>query len=119
MRRVLCLATLLLLTAFAFSQTSGSTGQSGSNTQSGSMAQSGAGSGDEQQLLKIEQDWADAMKAGDADAVKRIEADNYVLTDADGNTITKQQDVNGLKSGDVKYQSVEISDLKAHVDGDN
>jgi ketosteroid isomerase-like protein len=37
---------------------------------------------------------------------------------SDGTTITKQQDVNGLKSGSEKYQQAELSDLKPHVSGD-
>lgn len=124
MRRVLCLATLLLVTAFAFAQTSSSSsqsstsGQSGSMEQSGSMGQSGSASSDEQQLLSIEQQWADAMKSGDASVVQRIEADDYKLTNAEGVTSTKQDDVNGLKSGQSKYQSVELSDLKPQVNGD-
>jgi ketosteroid isomerase-like protein len=124
MRKVLCLATLLLLTAFAFAQANNSTeqsgtmGQSSSTAQSGSMGQSGSASGDEQQLLDIEQQWADAMTSGDAAAIQRIEADSYVLTEGDGTKMTKQDDVNGLKSGDVKYQSAKVSDLKANVNGD-
>lgn len=112
MRKVLCLAIVLLLTGFAFSQTSGSMDKSGS------MAQSASGSADEQQLLRIEQQWATAMTSGDAATVQRIEADSYVMTSSDGTTMTKQDDVNGLKSGTEKYTQADLSDLKAHVDGD-
>lgn len=106
MRRILCLATLLFLTAFGFGQTSSSMGQSSS------------GSGDEQQLLSIEQKWADAMKNDDPGALQKIEADNYVFTNPEGKITNKQDDVNDLKSGQAKYQSVELSSLQAHVHGD-
>lgn len=126
MKKVFCLATMLLITAFAFSQASSPSSQSGSMGQSGSsasqssmgqssMAQSGS---DEQELLKIEQEWADAMKSGDASALQRIEADEYKFTNPEGVTTTKEDDINGLKSGQAKYESVEISDLKANVTGD-
>jgi ketosteroid isomerase-like protein len=106
MRRFLCLSTLLFVAAFVFAQTGTSMGQSGS------------ASSDEQQLIKIEQQWADAMKSGDASALQRIEADDYVFTNPEGQVTTKENDVNDLKSGQVKYESVELSDLHAHVDGD-
>lgn len=131
MKRVLLIATLLLVAALAFAQTNSSSGQSGSMGQSGSAGQSSmgqssmgqssmaqAGSADEQELLKIEQQWADAMKSGDAAALQRIEADNYKFTNPEGVTTTKQDDLSGIKSGKTKYESVELSDLKPQVSGD-
>lgn len=112
MKRVLCLVTLVLLATFAFPQTSNSTGQSGST------GQTGASSGDEQQLLSLEQQWATAMTSGDVATVQRIEADNYVMNGSDGTTITKQQDISGMKSGTEKYTEAQLSDLKATVNGD-
>jgi ketosteroid isomerase-like protein len=58
------------------------------------------------------------MKSGDVSALQRIEADSYKFTNPEGVTTTKQDDVNGLKSGHSKYESFELSDLKAQVNGD-
>jgi ketosteroid isomerase-like protein len=69
-------------------------------------------------LLSLEHQWADAMTSGDVATVQRIEADDYVMTGSDGTTITKQQDVNGLKSGTEKYSEADLADLKPHVNGD-
>jgi ketosteroid isomerase-like protein len=118
MKKLCCLAVVLLLTGFAFSQTSGSMSKSGSMGQNSSMGQNAPASADEQQLLNIEQEWANAMTSGDVATLQRIEADNYVMTNADGTTTTKEQDINGLKSGTEKYQEAELSDLKPNVNGD-
>ncbi len=120
MKQVLSILALVLLIAAVASaqQSSPSSSPSSMPGQSSSTAGSQAGSSsDEQQLLGLEQQWADAMKNGDASALSRIEADGFVYTDASGKVTGKQNDLNGLKSGQTKFQSFELSDMQAHVFG--
>lgn len=128
MKQVLSIAaTLLVIGAFAVAQTSTnpSAGQtatppSGAGAQSttGMPGQAPSTQSDEQQLLSLEQQWSNAMKSGDASALARIEADDYVFTDPTGRITSKQDDLNGLQSGQVKIQTADLSNLQVHIVGD-
>ncbi len=120
MKQVLSMiALLLLIAAVAVAQSSTMpNSQSMPGQSSSSAASQSSSSADEQQLLGLEQQWADAARSGDANALARIEADGYVFTDPSGKVSGKQEDVNGLKTGQTKYQQFELSDLQAHVFGD-
>jgi ketosteroid isomerase-like protein len=136
MKRILCLVTMMLVAAMVYAQASGSSqnppssgqsmpaagqsmpsaGQSMPSSQG--MSQSASNPAEEQRLIGLEHQWADAEKSGDAAGVARIEADGYVFTDETGKTVGKQDDVNALKSGQVKFQAFDLSDMQAHVYGD-
>jgi ketosteroid isomerase-like protein len=68
-------------------------------------------------LIQLENDWGDAVSTGDLSKLERIIADDwtgrypfYVLT--------KAQELELIKSGDIKVQSVTTSDLKVRSFGD-
>ena len=69
------------------------------------------------QIKKLEQDWAQAVLKEGAAAVDRYEADDIISTDPSGRVTDKAQDKKDLSSGDLKLQSMELSDLKARVYG--
>ena len=74
-------------------------------------------SGVEDQIKKNEQDWAQAtIKEGTA-AVDRYEADDIVTTDPSGRVTDKAQDKKDLSSNDLKFASMDLSDLTVHVYG--
>lgn len=56
------------------------------------------------------------MKDGAA-AVDQFEADDIITTDPGGRVTDKAQDKKDLSSGDLKFQSMELSDLNVHVYG--
>ncbi len=136
MKRIVCMVAVMLVAAMVQAQTGASSQNPPSSGQSmpaagqsapssgqsmpgmSSSGQSTSGSAEEQQLLGLEQQWAQAEKSGDAAAVARIEADTYVFTDPSGKITGKQDDVNMLKTGQAKYQTFELSDMQAHVTGD-
>lgn len=67
--------------------------------------------------MQLENDWGDAVSRGDPSKLERIIADDwtgrypfYVLT--------KAQELELIKSGDIKVQSVTTSDLKVRLFGD-
>ncbi len=72
----------------------------------------------EQELIKLEEDWAKAYVARDVKAMGRIEADDWVYTDADGNVITRAEDLADLASGAFVATSFVVDDLKVRVYGD-
>jgi ketosteroid isomerase-like protein len=71
----------------------------------------------EDQIKKLEQDWAQAVVKEGAASVDQYEADDIVTTDPTGRVTDKPQDKTDLSSGDYKIQSEELSDLKVQVYG--
>ena len=73
--------------------------------------------GVEDQIKKLEQGWAQAtIKDGEA-AEEQYEADDIVSVDPTGRVTDKAQDKKDLSSGDMKFQSIELTDLKVRVYG--
>jgi ketosteroid isomerase-like protein len=61
---------------------------------------------DEQQILKLFEDGDRALTAADLRELSRIFADDYVQYDENGRASTKQDVLNNLKSGAVRYISM-------------
>ncbi len=84
----------------------------------GTGAKSAAGSaGVEEQIKKLEQGWAEAMQKADAAAIPTYEAEDIVSTDPAGQVTTRDQDIQSLKSGDFKVQSLQYPEMKVSVYG--
>ncbi len=69
-------------------------------------------------LLKLEQDWADAVARHDAAFLERVEDDAYVYTDATGNVGHKADDLATARAGDVKIDAFKLNGMKVQVRGD-
>ena len=62
---------------------------------------------DEQQILQLFEDGDRALIAADIDELSRIFADDYIQYDESGEAHTKQEVLNNLKSGVIRYLSME------------
>jgi ketosteroid isomerase-like protein len=71
----------------------------------------------EDQITKLEKAWAQALVKNDAAALDQYEADDIVNTDPGGRVNDKAQDKKDLSSGDVKFESLDIKDIKVRVYG--
>ena len=69
----------------------------------------------ETELKKLESDWANAYKTKDAEAVRRILADDIILTYPDGSTGTKNDEVQMTETGAIAADSWTMSDEKVTV----
>ena len=69
----------------------------------------------EAELVKLERDWANAVKNGDADTVRGVMADDIVIINPDGSTPTKAEEVDAVQARVVTIESWEISDPKVTV----
>lgn len=69
------------------------------------------------ELIKLEREWAGAAKNRDADAARRILADDLVITYPDGVVGTKAEEVSTIESGAVTADAWELpeSDIKVTV----
>jgi ketosteroid isomerase-like protein len=73
----------------------------------------------EQELIKLENEWADAALKHDFAFLERIYADDFILTGFDGVVSTGAQDIASLKSGEVVFTSFVVDNMKVHVYGDS
>jgi ketosteroid isomerase-like protein len=65
------------------------------------------------ELIALEQSFNDALLRADWEAVERLCANDLVFTNAEGSvTNTSDHQIGSLKSGDVKFESLETSDVK-------
>lgn len=62
---------------------------------------------DEQQILQLFEDGDRALIAADLAALSRIFADDYIQYDESGEAHTRQDVLNNLKSGVIRYLSME------------
>ena len=64
-----------------------------------------------QTLIQLERDWIKAMLNCDHAKLYRILAVNFRYTDPDGNQFTRMQTLDDLKSGALKFDTLEPSEL--------
>jgi ketosteroid isomerase-like protein len=72
----------------------------------------------EKTIIKLELDWGNALAKGDVAWIDGICADDWMITDPEGNLITKEQSDADMKSGALAIESFKIDDLVVHVHGD-
>ena len=85
---------------------------------SGAFAQSKSAGGDEAALKAIEEKWDVANMKGDTATLTAIFADTFISTSAEGKTRTKAEVLAQVKSGDIKYETSKVDDMKVYLYGD-
>lgn len=69
----------------------------------------------EQELLKLDREWLDAYEKGDAAAIGRIEADDFTITYADGQMLTKAQDMEAVSKSNPAGAALKLSTEETKV----
>jgi ketosteroid isomerase-like protein len=100
MKRVLLLASTLLIAAIVFVP---------------SKVARGSDTKVKDEILELERQRNDAIIRGDAAALDRMTADDYTFITLRGELRTKSEIVKGFKSGSFHYDSRKISDLNVRV----
>jgi ketosteroid isomerase-like protein len=82
-----------------------------------------AGAGQEsdparQGLIDAENHWVDALVKSDIATLDAIFADTYVDTDEHSHRGTKEDVLSVLKAGDLKLESIKLSDMQVRLYGD-
>jgi hypothetical protein len=72
----------------------------------------------EQELIKLENAWNEALIKHDWAFIDKILADDYITTNSDGVVSTKAQEMATLKSGDIVVTSAVADDFRVRVYGD-
>jgi ketosteroid isomerase-like protein len=69
----------------------------------------------EAELTRIEKDWPRVLKDHDAEAIRRVEADDIVEIVPDGSTTTKAQDIIDVQAGNLTADSWDVAETKVTV----
>ena len=69
----------------------------------------------EAEIVKLENEWAAAAQQKDVDTLRRILADDLVVTLIDGSVGTKAGELSNAESGAVTMESWELADTKVTV----
>jgi ketosteroid isomerase-like protein len=72
---------------------------------------------EEQALMKIQHEWAEARVKGDSSYTGRIEADDCTIVWPDGRIVNKRQDLQTM-AGDIVFSEFKIDDLQVRLYGD-
>jgi ketosteroid isomerase-like protein len=74
-------------------------------------------SDDEQALIKVQHDWAEARIKGDSSYTRRLEAENCTVVWPDGNIVNKREDLASM-TGDIVFTEFKIHDRHVRLYGE-
>jgi ketosteroid isomerase-like protein len=72
---------------------------------------------DEQVLIRIQHDWAEARVKADSSFTRRLEADDCTIVWPDGRVVNKKQDLQTM-TGDIVFSEFKIDDVQVRVYGE-
>jgi ketosteroid isomerase-like protein len=71
-----------------------------------------------EQVLELGRHWANAERAGDADALEQLLADDFLLVGPRGFMLDKTQYLGSRRSGDLRHESLIWEDVSVRAYGD-
>ena len=71
----------------------------------------------EEELLKLENEFARAVASNNADALDRLLADDWIIVEPDGSIIDKDRFLEVIRSGALSHESMESTDLEVRLYG--
>ena len=72
----------------------------------------------EQQIKKLTDQVYAAMWKADTNSLQKLLADDFTSIHGDGTLLTKAQEIEKMKSGAIKYEIIDLQDLKIRIYGD-
>jgi ketosteroid isomerase-like protein len=73
----------------------------------------------EEELLKVEKGFVDAIAKNDLDAIERFVTDDWIIINADGGIIDRERFLEVIKSGTLTHEMMESDDMRVCVYGDS
>ncbi|MEY4168751.1 MAG: nuclear transport factor 2 family protein [Blastocatellia bacterium] len=70
-------------------------------------------------ILRLEQEWQDALISADVAALDRLYAETMIYTHSNGSVDDKKSYIESLRSGTAKYQSMTRDEIKVQIFGDS
>jgi ketosteroid isomerase-like protein len=72
----------------------------------------------EEELLKVEKEFAQAIVSNDLEGIGRIVADEWIIIDANGDIVERTRFFEVIKSGALTHDLMESEDFRVRVYGD-
>ena len=72
---------------------------------------------DEQALISIQHDWAEARVKGDSSYTRRLEAEDCTIVWPDGKIVNKRADLQTM-TGDIVFTEFKVDDVRVRLYGD-
>jgi ketosteroid isomerase-like protein len=76
-------------------------------------------SGAEEELLKLEATFAEAIVKNDLEGIGRLVADDWIIIDPNGEIVDRTRFFEAIKSGALTHDVMESEDFRVRVYGDN
>ena len=73
----------------------------------------------EEELLKVERGFVDAIAKNDLDAIERFVTDDWIIINADGGIVDRERFLEVIKSGTLTHEMMESEDMRVRVYGDS
>src|SRR5438270_1599757 len=73
----------------------------------------------QEELLKVERDFAKAVLNNDADTIDKFLTDDWAIVDADGAIIDKARFLGAIKSGTLVHEEMELDDMTVRLHGES
>ncbi len=73
----------------------------------------------EKAILKLEQEWEDALVKSDVAALEKLYADSMIYTHSNGSVDGKASYIGNIKSGVTRYESMTRDEIKVSLYGDS
>jgi ketosteroid isomerase-like protein len=73
----------------------------------------------EEELLKLEKEFTEAIVKNDPEAIGRLVADDWIIIDPDGGIVERTRFFEVIKSGALTHDMMESEDLRVRVYGDS
>jgi ketosteroid isomerase-like protein len=76
-------------------------------------------SGAEEELLKVEKEFAETIVSNDLEGLGRLVADDWIIIDPNGEIVDRARFFEVIKSGSLTHDIMESEDLRVRVYGDS
>jgi ketosteroid isomerase-like protein len=73
----------------------------------------------EEELLKLENEFAEAIVRNDLEGIGRLVADDWIIIEPDGGIVDRARFFEVIKSGALTHEMMESEDLRVRVYGDS
>ena len=73
----------------------------------------------EEELLKVEKGFVDAIAKNDLEAIERFVTDDWIIINADGGIIDRERFLEVINSGTLTHEMMESEDMRVRVYGDS
>ena len=73
----------------------------------------------EEEILKVEKEFVDAIARNDPEGIERFVTDDWIIINADGGIIDKERFLGVIKSGALTHEMMESDDIRLRLYGDS